>query len=118
MKANLEGFAAAAATGLSTCPSPSVKELIAFTRKFVNEYSDDGGLNWPPHRIKKRVLKFHDRFPGGGWLLFWQFLAWEISDTADSKIAARACRDLQKFIDYADPTGDTAVRRVMRELSR
>lgn len=108
---------AAAATGFSAGP-PTTFELNQFTTRFVNEYSNDGhGLGWPPSRIKKRVGKFHKKFPNGSWVLFWQFLAWEISDIADRKIARRAVADLQTFITYADPTGNTAVRNVMRTLT-
>lgn len=49
--------------------------------------------------------------------MFWGYLAWHISDVADSKIARRAQTDLYRAISYADPTGDSAVRRVMRQFT-
>ena len=66
--------------------------------------------------MNRVVVKFRTRFPMGSWLMFWGFLAWEISDSANRKIAVRAVADLQKCIDYADPTGETAVRNVMRRM--
>jgi hypothetical protein len=112
----VKGFPAAA-TGVSASP-PTTAELTAFTRRFVNQYSpDDHGLGWNPNKVARVCVAFNRAFPHGSWLMFWGYLAWHISDAADHKIAARACRDLQKFIDYADPTGDTAVRNVMRRLT-
>lgn len=105
---------AAAATGVSTSP-PTIRELAEFCYRFANEYRClDGGLRWGPNKVNKMVVKFHTAFPRGSWHTFWAYLAWQISDTADSKIARRAAEDLQKFIDYADPTGEAAVRNVMR----
>lgn len=111
----LNGFAAAV-TGVSASP-PSAQELAAFTSRFVNQYQCfDTGLCWGPNKVNRVVVKFRTRFPMGSWLMFWGFLAWEISDSANRKIAVRAVADLQKCIDYADPTGETAVRNVMRRM--
>ena len=91
---------------------------MQFTRGFVNDYDCFGdGLNWGPNRVNRVVVRFHKKFPNGSWLMFWGYLAWHISDVADGKIGRRAQADLYRFISYADPTGDTAVRRVMQTLS-
>lgn len=103
----------AAATGVSASP-PTTAELIAFTHRFVNHYACFDGLAWGPNRINRLVVAFNRKFPRGSWVMFWAYLAWQISDVADRKIAHRACRDLYRWISYADPTGDEAVSRVMR----
>lgn len=110
--AALTGFPAAA-TGLSTCP-PSQKELLKFTKDFLCGFRCHEALAWGPNKINTVVDRFCKKFPRGSWVMFWGFLAWQISDVADSKIAHRASADLQRFISYADPTGDMAVRNVMR----
>lgn len=111
----MTGFPAAA-TGVSASP-PSTSELITFTNGFVNHYGCFGdGLRWGPNKVSRVVLRFTQKFPQGSWVMFWGYLAWHISDVADGKIARRAQADLYRAISYADPTGDTAVRRVMRML--
>lgn len=108
----LTGFPAAA-TGVSTSP-PSQKELLSFTKDFISGFRCHDALSWGPNKINKVVGRFCNKFPAGSWVMFWGYLAWQISDVADRKIAHRACTDLQRFISYADPTGDDAVRNVMR----
>ena len=110
---DVTGFPAAA-TGLSTRP-PTQKELVSFTRDFVSGYRCDDSLNWGPHKVLNVVLRFHGKFPNGSWVMYWGYLAWHISDICNSKIARRAAADLYRFIDYADPTGETAVNNVTRE---
>lgn len=113
----MNGFPAAA-TGVSTSP-PTAKQLIQFTSRFVNEYACFGdGLSWGPNRVNRVVVKFHNKFPAGSWLMFWRYLAWHISDIADGKIARRAQADLYRFISYADPTGETAVRNAGKAITR
>lgn len=111
-KAALAGFPAAA-TGVSTSP-PSQKELLSFTRAFVSGFRCHDALPWGPNKVNKVVSRFCRKFPAGSWVMFWGYLAWQISDAADRKIAHRACRDLHRFISYADPTGDEAVNNVTR----
>lgn len=108
-QAALAGFPAAA-TGLSTHP-PSQRELLKFTKDFLNGFRCHDSLAWGPHKINNTVDRFCKKFPAGSWVMFWSYLAWQISDVADRKIAHRARQDLQRFISYADPTGDEAVRR-------
>lgn len=112
----LTGFPAAA-TGVSASP-PSKEELIQFTSGFVNGYRcDDDGLSWGRNKIVRVVLRFHDKFPHGSWVMFWSYLAWHISDVCDSKVARRMRADLYTCITYVDPTGNTAVRNVMRTFT-
>lgn len=112
----LTGFPAAA-TGVSTSP-PSQRELLKFTRDFVNGYAcDDDGLRWSANTTNRVVDRFCRRFPQGSWVMFWSYLAWHISDVCDSKVARRMRADLYTCITYVDPTGNTAVRNVMRTLS-
>lgn len=101
---------AAAATGLSTRP-PSKNELLSFTRRFVTGQM----LPWGPAKVLKVVLRFQQNFPNGSWLMYWNFLGGEIAKIADRRAACRAVKDLHKFISYLDPTGDEAVRNVMRD---
>lgn len=115
MPETVTGFPAAA-TGLSTRP-PSQKELLKFARDFVNGFRCHDGLNWGPGKINKVVDRFCKKFPHGSWVMFWSYLAWHISDVCDSKVSRRMRADLYTYITYVDPTGNTAVRNVMRTLT-
>jgi hypothetical protein len=108
--ADLTAFATAAA-GVSTSP-PQTKELLAFVREFVAHYE----LPWGANRHNRIVVKFTQHFSAGSWLMFWHHLHNEINSSADRAIAARALRDLHTVITYADPTGEQAVRNIMRGL--
>lgn len=110
-------FAVAAATGVSTSP-PSQSELLRFTREFVNNYACDEGLGWGANTTNRVVDRFCRKFPHGSWVMFWGYLAWRISDICDSKVARRARADLHTYITYADPTGNAAVRNVLRSVKR
>lgn len=101
----MSGFATAA-TGLTTRP-PSKNELLSWTRQFVP--------TWKPHRTLKVVLRFQARCPGGTWHTYWLYLHAEVARTVEKRCdAQRLLTELTKLIDYADPTGETAVANVMR----
>lgn len=70
-----------------------------------------------PAKVRRLVQAFQQRVEGNGFTFF-DFLANSVQLDAETRHRALADPDVQRVIAYADPTGDTAVRHVMKERGR
>lgn len=77
---------------------------------------DGCGYEMGPRKVHRLVRKFEARVARNGWQFF-DFLANAVLMDADTRRRALLNPDIARAISYADPTGETAVARVMRGQS-
>ena len=68
-------------------------------------------------RVTRLVRQFQSRVERNGFAFF-DFLANSVQLDSATRRRALADPDIQRVISYMDPTGETAVRNVMKEASR
>ena len=78
---------------------------------------DNCGIPFSANKISRMARRFKDRAPGADEHMFLMWLANEVRTSASQKRAAAHSPDIARVIDYADPTGETAVHNVMRETA-
>lgn len=71
------------------------------------------GIEYGPNRVNRLVVDFMTRVERNGFAFF-GCLANRVQLTAEQRRRALADPDLVRVLSYADPTGETAVRHVMR----
>lgn len=74
---------------------------------------DNCGVTLGPRKVHRIVRTFEARVAHNGWSFF-DFLATSIQLDAARRVQLLNNPDVQRVIAYADPTGETAVRNVMR----
>lgn len=74
---------------------------------------DNCGMTLGPRKVHRIVRTFEARVAHNGWSFF-DFLATSIQLDADRRVQLLNDPDVQRVIAYADPTGETAVRNVIR----
>ena len=74
---------------------------------------DNCGVVLGPRKVHRIVRTFESRVAHKGWSFF-DFLATSIQLDAERRVQLLNNPDVQRVIAYADPTGETAVRNVMR----
>jgi len=74
------------------------------------------GVTMNPQRVTRLVRTFKRRVEFNGWDFF-HFLATAIQLNDTDRRKAMANPEVARVIAYADPTGETAVAHVMREVS-
>lgn len=90
--------------------STSTETLI----KRAHTLLDDCGISMSPSKVARIVREFKRRVEHNGFS-FEAFLVNSVQLSADQRRRALANPDIARVISYADPTGETAVRRVMRQ---
>lgn len=105
------GFALAAAPGGSTLHRP--EDLIRDAHVILTNC----GVPIGTQRVTRLVRQFQSRVECNGFAFF-DFLANSVQLDSATRRRALANPDVQRVISYMDPTGETAVRNVMREASR
>ena len=75
------------------------------------------GFNYSPNKIARLCLTFSERVERNGFDFF-DFLANTVQLDADQRRRALANPEIARAISYADPTGEAAVRNVMRQARR
>ena len=78
---------------------------------------DNCGLALSPSKVRRLVQTFERRVERNGFS-FLDFLANAVQLTAEQRRRAVADPDVCRAIAYADPTGETAVRNVMKAGAR
>jgi hypothetical protein len=71
------------------------------------------GVVMSPSKVKRTVRQFESEAERNGWSLL-EFLANKNQLTAEQRRQVFADPDVARVVGYADPTGETAVKRVMR----
>lgn len=69
-----------------------------------------------PRKVHRLVRQYQDRVAPNGWS-FLDYLANAVQMDAERRRGLFADPALARVIAYADPTGETAVKNVMREAS-
>jgi len=72
------------------------------------------GVSTTPAKVRRMVQTFQQRVERNGFAFF-DFLANSVQLDSATRRRALADPDIQRVIAYADPTGETAVRNVMKE---
>lgn len=75
------------------------------------------GIEMRPAKVRRLVQTFEHRVERNG-VAFFAFLANSVCLSTEQQRRALANPDVARAISYADPTGETAVRNVMREGRR
>lgn len=71
------------------------------------------GVNYGPNRINRLVTGYLRHGARNGFAFF-DFLANTVALTVEDRRRVLADPDVMRVLTYADPTGETAVARVMR----
>lgn len=71
------------------------------------------GIQMAPRRVLRLVQTFKARVEQNGFSFF-DFLANSVCLTAEERRTALADPEISRVIAYSDPTGETAIRNVMR----
>lgn len=103
---------ATAVLGGSTAPTKD--ELIDAARTVLDHFHVPFGVR----RTFRLVESFKVRSPHGGRHLFFQYLCSAVEIDAERQRSALLDPDVAKAVSYNDPTGEHAVRNVMRERGR
>lgn len=74
---------------------------------------DNVGHAMSPSKVSRLVRRFEYQVAGNGWSFF-DYLANSIALDAEQRRRALADPEVARVIAYADTTGETAVRNVMR----
>lgn len=74
---------------------------------------DGCGYEMGPNKVSRLVRRFETRVVHNGWDFF-DFLANAVLLDADQRRQALRDPDIVRAISYADPTGETAVKNVLR----
>ena len=101
-------FATTAAPGGNT--SPDMESLKKAARTILWNV----GIDYSPNKIARLCVTFRDRVEGNGFAFF-DFLANSVRLSEQQRRDALADPDVRRVISWADPTGETAVRNVIRE---
>lgn len=75
------------------------------------------GITMSPAKVARLVQRFDHQIACNGWTLF-EFLAVQAQLTLEQRHLALQHPDIAKVISYADPTGETAVARVLRKARK
>jgi hypothetical protein len=92
-------------------------EAKSQTERYIaaaHEILDGCGYEMGHNRVVRLVRRFEARVARNGWEFF-DFLANAVLMDADTRRRALLDPDVARAISYADPTGELAVERVMRE---
>lgn len=90
--------------------SPSKTELMKAARLIL----DNCGIPFSQNKIVRLVCRFIERAPNGSGHAFFLYLTNAVQMSEQQKRIALTNPDIAQVIAYADPTGETAVRNVMR----
>lgn len=71
------------------------------------------GIDFGPNKITRLCLRFAQRVAGNGYDFF-DFIANQVELSAEERRRALHDPEVVRVISYADPTGEAAVRNVMR----
>jgi len=96
--------------GSTSAEATSQTQLVNDAHKWLA----DAGVAMSPSKVSRLVRQFEARVAANGWSLH-QFLANTAQLSAEQRRKAVANSDLRRVISYADPTGERAVSRVLRE---
>ncbi len=75
---------------------------------------DNAGVRMSPSKVSK-IVRDYERNVAANGFDFFHFLANAVQLSAEQQRAALSNPDVAKAISYADPTGETAVRNVLRQ---
>lgn len=81
--------------------------------RVANAVLDDSGYAMGRSKVRRLIREFTARVEGNGFQFF-EFFANALLLDADQRRRALMNPDVARAISYADPTGETAVARVMR----
>lgn len=104
------GLVARTRFGGSTAPSKN--ELISAARLIL----DNCGIGLGNRKVFRLVDRFVERAPNASGHAFFLYLTNAVRMSEAQKVAAMSSPDIARCIAYADPTGETAVNNVMREV--
>jgi hypothetical protein len=90
--------------------APSTERLIRAAHDILNGC----GYEMSAPKVSRLVRRYEATVHRNGWSLF-DYLATAVSLDAEQRRRALLNPDVARAIAYADPTGETAVNRVMRE---
>ena len=79
---------------------------------------DNCGIAMSINKVSRLVRRFIDTAPHADGNLFFLYLANAVQMSEAQKRAALTNPDIARAINYADPTGETAVNNVLREQRR
>jgi hypothetical protein len=99
-------------SGGTTCAEAKsqTERLIRIARNVL----DAAGYPMGQNKVSRIVRTFEARVAGNGWSFF-DYFANSIQLDAQRRRELLARPDIARVICYADPTGETAVSRVMRQ---
>lgn len=106
-------LAATSSTRSANSSGPGIESLKVIARSVLWNC----GIDFGPHKINRLCVRFVEQVQGNGFAFF-DFLANAIQMSAEQRRRALADPDVSRAIAYADPTGETAIRNVMRGGSR
>ncbi|MGV7669102.1 hypothetical protein PJN91_17165 [Mycobacterium kansasii] len=89
-------------------------ELKAFARLIIGNIGAPLGAN----AINRLVMNFTQRMPGGSGWAFFLYVTNAVQMSSEQQRSALQNPDIARAIAYADPTGETAVNNVMRQVRR
>jgi len=103
-----------AQAGYGGSTAPSKNELIRAARLIL----DNCGIDFGNRKIFRLVDQFVERAPNGTGHTFFLFLTNAVQMTAAQQRIALANPDIARVIAYSDPTGESAVNNVLRQVRR
>lgn len=103
-----------ARTGMGGSTSPSTNELVNAARLIL----DNCGIAFSTNKIVRLVIRFNRTMPNANGYAFFLYLTNAVQMSSEQQRAALNNPDIVRVISYADPTGETAVNRVMHQARR
>lgn len=94
--------------------SPSTNELVNAARLIL----DNCGIAFSTNKIVRLVLQFNRVMPDATGHAFFLYLTNAVQMSEAQKVSALSNPDIARCIAYADPTGESAVNNVMRQVRR
>lgn len=80
--------------------------------RYANQVLDTTGVNRSPSWVSRTVRSFQQH--ASGRMRFGTWLVNRLQLNTEQRIALRSNPDIAYLMTYVDPTGETAVRNVMR----
>jgi hypothetical protein len=101
------------ASGETRAPRPEGQTTAEDLARIAHAVLDNCGLDMSRSKVSRLIRTFQARVAGNGWSFF-DFLANSIQLDAEHRRQLLHTPDVARVISYADPTGETAVRNVLR----
>lgn len=108
--------APAATAAPQTSGGTKCAEAKGQTERLINDAHvilDGVGYPMGPNKVSRLVRRYQTTVARNGWTLF-DFISSAIQLDAEQRRRAMLHPDIARVIAYADPTGESAVRNVMR----